>query len=45
MRAGSDDRDHEAGPELGAPSIWLLRITAVVFLTVLGWFLVDAIIG
>jgi hypothetical protein len=37
------DVDHE--PEIGAGSLWLLRITAAVFLFVLAWFLVDAIVG
>jgi hypothetical protein len=35
----------ETEPELGAGSLWLLRVSAAVFLLVLGWFLVDAIIG
>jgi hypothetical protein len=41
----SPEHDVEPEPELGAGSLWLLRIGAVVFLLVLGWFLVDAIIG
>lgn len=31
--------------EIGVASLWLLRVTAAVFLLVLGWFLVDAIVG
>jgi p-aminobenzoyl-glutamate transporter AbgT len=37
------DVDHE--PQIGPGSLWLLRIAAAVFLLVLGWFLVDAIVG
>ncbi|MEQ8840178.1 MAG: hypothetical protein RIB98_04290 [Acidimicrobiales bacterium] len=32
-------------PELGPGSMWLLRVGAVVFLAILVWFLIDAIVG
>jgi len=31
--------------ELGPGSLWFLRVGALVFLLVLGWFLVDAVAG
>jgi len=35
----------EPEPELARGSLWLLRIGSVLFLAILGWFLVDAVIG
>jgi hypothetical protein len=37
--------DAEREPELGRGSLWLLRLFSVVFVAVLVWFLVDAVIG
>jgi len=42
---GSPQNEIEPEPEIGAGSLWLLRIGAALFLLVLGWFLVDAILG
>lgn len=39
------EADPEPEPELGIASQWLLRLIALVFLLILGWFLVDAIVG
>ncbi len=39
----SDGADPE--PELDRGSLWFLRVVSVVFIAVLVWFLVDAVIG
>lgn len=39
------DPAEEGDFQLGRGSIWLLRLGSAGFLLVLGWFLVDAIIG
>ena len=35
----------ETEPELGPGSMWFLRIFSALFIAVLLWFLVDAVIG
>ncbi|MFT5202841.1 MAG: hypothetical protein ACI9C1_002236 [Candidatus Aldehydirespiratoraceae bacterium] len=39
------EMNEEEPPELGAGSMWLLRIGSVLFLATLLYFLIDAIIG
>jgi len=39
------ETNEEHPPELGVGSMWLLRIGSVLFLVVLLFFLIDAVIG